>query len=237
MFDRRGHLIACCGSAFGKRALCEVLPNGKARVIVDCYHGIRLNSPNDLVIDKHSRIYFSDPRYLGPEPMELDHMSVYRHDPDGTLTRLDTGLTKPTGLVISPDGKTMYIGESDNGSTTSDPPPPGTKKRMTLNSYPVNPDGSLGERRMLIDYAGTDAGVDGMTVDVHGNVYAAITAEKAVVVYSHQGKERMRIAFPEFTTNCCFGRNEESNRLYVTAGKSLYRIRLRIDGFHPATAK
>jgi len=61
MFDRRGRLIACCDSAYGKRALCEILPDGKGRVIVDHDRGKRLNSPNDLVIEKQGRIYFSDP--------------------------------------------------------------------------------------------------------------------------------------------------------------------------------
>ena len=236
MFDRQGRLIACCGSAYGKMAVCKIFPSGRVRIIVARYQGKRLNSPNDLVIDRQGRIYFSDPRYLGPEPMELDHMSVYRYDQDGTLVRLRTGLTKPTGIVISPDGKMMYIGESDNGSTTIEPPPPGTKLRMTLNAYPVQPDGSLGDRRLLIDYANTNAGVDGMTVDQEGNIYAAVTAQKAIVVYTPAGKEQARIECPESTTNCCFGRGAESNRLYVTAGKSLYRVRLSIDGYHPATA-
>jgi gluconolactonase len=218
-------------------ALCEILPGGEVRVLASRYRGKRLNSPNDLLIDKLGRIYFSDPRYLGPEPMELDHMSVYRYDPGGALTRLETNLTKPTGIVVSPDGKTMYIGESDNGSTSADLPPAGTKVRMTLNAYPIHSDGSLGNRRLLIDYKGTNAGVDGMSVDVKGNVYAAITAQKAIVVYDVNAEELARIQFPEFTTNCCFGRGAESKRLYVTAGKSLYRVRLSIDGYHPATAK
>lgn len=237
MFDRQGRLIACCGSAYGKRALCRIDPDGTVHVLVDRYQGKRLNSPNDLVIDARGRIYFSDPRYLGPEPMELDHMSVYRFDPDGSLQRLETGLTKPTGLVISPDWKTMYIGESDNGSTTADPPPPGTPTRMTLNSYPIREDGLLGPRTLLVDYGQTNAGVDGMTVDVEGNVYAAVTAWRAVVVYTPEGQERHRIEFPEPTTNCCFGHGAESSTLYVTAGKSLYRVRLEIDGFHPATSE
>ena len=237
MFDRKGRLVACCGSAYGEMALCEILPDGEVRVLVSQYDGKRLNSPNDLVINRQGQVYFSDPRYLGPEPMELDHMSVYRYDPDGTLTRLETNLTKPTGIVISPDGKTMYIGESDNGSTTADPPPADTRVRMTLNAYPIHQDGSLGERRLLIDYGGTNAGVDGMTVDEMGNIYAAITAQKTIVVYDADGEELGRIQFPEFTTNCCFGRGAESKRLYVTAGKSLYRIRLTIDGYHPATAE
>ena len=90
---------------------------------------------------------------------------------------------------------------------------------------------------MLINYAKTNAGVDGMTVDTAGNIYAAITAQKAIVVYTPEGREQARIAFPESTTNCCFGRGTEASRLYITAGKSLYRVRLGMDGYHPATAE
>ena len=97
MFDRQGRLIACCGSGYGKMALCEVLSDGKVRVLIDRYRGKRLNSPNDLVIDPQGRIYFSDPRYLGPEPMELDHMSVYRLDPNGTLVRFENRLNQTDG--------------------------------------------------------------------------------------------------------------------------------------------
>ena len=73
MFTRDGRLIACCASPLGgHRALVEVLATGKVVPIVSTFQGKRFNSPNDLVIDSKGRIYFSDPKYVGPEQMELD---------------------------------------------------------------------------------------------------------------------------------------------------------------------
>lgn len=91
MFDREGKLIACCGANEGKRALCAFDADGRLTVLADRFEGKRLNSPNDLVIHPNGDIYFSDPRYVGAEPMEMEQMSVYRYRPgDGTLVRLTT---------------------------------------------------------------------------------------------------------------------------------------------------
>ena len=50
MFDRAGRLIACCGANNGLMALCEILPNGKLKLLTGRYNGGRYLSPNDLVI-------------------------------------------------------------------------------------------------------------------------------------------------------------------------------------------
>ena len=78
MFDRAGNLIACCGANGGKLALVQFNQEGQATELVTHFNNRRLNSPNDLVIHPSGAIYFSDPRYVGPEPIELDLMSVYQ---------------------------------------------------------------------------------------------------------------------------------------------------------------
>ncbi|RMG40906.1 MAG: SMP-30/gluconolactonase/LRE family protein [Planctomycetota bacterium] len=237
MFDRNGRLIAACGANYGKRAICEVRPDGTLRVIVDRYQGKRLNSPNDLVIHPDGSIYFSDPRYIGPEPMELDHMSVYRLAPDGTLTRVTFDIEKPNGVALSPDLKTLYVAETNNGTTHIVPGVRTEPGRMTLNAFPVRRDGSLGRKRVLVDF-GKELGTDGMTVDTQGRIYAAVRSERrhGIVVFSPQGKELAYIPTEPLPTNCCFGNGPEIHTLYITAGTGLYRIRLNATGFHPATA-
>lgn len=240
MFDRKGRLIAACGAMWGRQALVEITSNGKVKPLVEKYRGKRLNSPNDVVIHPRGWIYFSDPRYAGDEPVEIPHMSVYRYDPKThTLTRATTDIQKPNGVGIAPDGRTLYVAETNNGSTDvrkkSPPPKPG---RMTLNAFPIKRDGSLGKKKVLVDF-GAETGVDGMTVDVKGNIYAAVRSEKrhGIVVFSPKGKERAYIPTDELPTNCCFGRGAQARTLYVTAGKGLYRIALKVPGYHPATAK
>lgn len=248
MFDRHGKLMASCGANKGARGLCEITADGKVKVIVGTYHGKKFNAPNDLVILPNGTIYFSDPRYVGPEPMELDAMCVYRYSPaDGSVTpvtssKADTGLPlieKPNGVHVSPDGRFLYVAETNNGSTDVTKDDENTKKgRMTLNAIRIRKNGTLGRKRVLVDF-GKDTGTDGMTVDVEGNIYAAVRAEgrHGIIVYSPQGKERAYIPIEPLPTNCCFGRGEESSTLYITAGGALYRIRLKIDGYHPATAE
>jgi len=225
-------------------SLCEVSPTGVVKPLVSRYQGKRLLSPNDLVITPSGLIYFTDPRYIGSEPEEQDQMGVYLFDPrSGRLVRIlnETQIQKPNGVHISPDGHTLYVAETDNGSrhgpNPSYKPRPG---RMTLNAFPLLPDGRVDVRRkrVLADF-GAETGTDGMTLDVLGNIYAAVRADSrfGIVVYRPDGRELAHIPTPSLPTNCSFGTGKESSRLYITAGGGLYRIRLKIDGYHPATAK
>ena len=151
MFDRHGRLLACCASPLGgKRALVEVLSDGSLKTIVDRFNGRRFNSPNDIVIDRRGRIYFSDPKYVGPEKMELQSMDVYRLDPDGSLRRATSEITKPNGVMLSPDGKTLYVAETDNGTDQAESVTDAQIGRMTLNAFPVACDGTLGNKHVIV---------------------------------------------------------------------------------------
>ncbi len=238
MFDRQGRLLACCASPLGgRRALVEVLADGSIKTIVDRFAGNRFNSPNDIVIDREGRVYFSDPKYVGPEKMELPSMDVYRLDPDGSLRRATTDITKPNGVMLSPDGRTLYVAETDNGTDQAETITDAEVGRMTLNAFSVMTDGSLGRKRVLVDF-GRQTGIDGMTVDTVGRIYAAVRSAETfgIAIFDPDGKELARIRTPTLPTNCCFGREQELQTLYVTAGGGLYRIRLNTTGHHPALA-
>ena len=230
MFDRAGRLIACCGANNGRMALCEILPSGKLKVLTERFNGGRCLSPNDLVILPDGKIYFSDPRYVGGEKEEQDQTAVYRYDPADGSVKLAIGadqIEKPNGLALSPDGKTLYVAETNNA-------PNG---RMTLNTFALHGDGGLGPKKVLVDF-GDEAGIDGMTVDVQGNLYAAVRSTRrfGIVVYTATGRELAYIPTETLPTNCCFGTGTETNVLYVTAGGGLYRIPMNVAGHHPATA-
>jgi gluconolactonase len=236
-FDDHGRLIGCCGAKGGKRAVVEIEPDGGVKVLYDTFRGKRFNSPNDLVIDAQGNIWFSDPRYAGDEPLELDLMCVYRIEPTGTIRRVTDGktITKPNGVHISPDGKTLYVAETDNGSAdvtkVPDTPP---KMKMTLNAFSIERDGSLGKKTVLQDF-GQETGTDGMSIDTDGNLYAAVRRDSrhGITVFSPAGKELAYIPTDDLPTNCSFGIGSEARTLYVTAGSGLYRIKLKTTGFHP----
>ena len=71
-----------------------------------------------------------------------------------------------------------------------------------------------------------------MICDQDGNLYVAVRAANrpGIVVYSPAGKELAYIK-TEIPTNVGFGRGKDANLLYITAGSSLYRIRLNRAGY------
>jgi gluconolactonase len=226
-FDAKGRLVACEGAnTGGNRRISLTEKDGTVRTLADKYQGKRFNSPNDLTFDAKGRLYFSDPRYVGTEPRELDHESVYRVDPDGTVTRVTTDVRKPNGLVVSPDGKTLYVSDHSGEASGS----------RALVAYPLNPDGTVGPRRVLFDF-GRERGIDGMTVAADGTVVATAGAKAAggIHFFAPDGKKLGFLPTPEDPNNCCFA-GPDRRTLYVTAGRSLYRVTLTLTGA-PAVPK
>ncbi|MFQ5808365.1 MAG: SMP-30/gluconolactonase/LRE family protein [Armatimonadota bacterium] len=207
MFDADGTLIACRHWA---RDVARISPDGKVTVLADSYNGKQLNSPNDCIIAADGAIYFTDPHYgLERRPKEQDVEGVYRLDTAGKVTRVIDDMTRPNGLFISPDGKTLYVAD--------------TQERK-LRAYTLQPDGSATGGR---DFATMTGGPDGMTLDREGNIYC--TDGGGVWVFDPTGKHLGTIETPETPANCTFG-GKDNKTLYMTARKSVYRIRLLIPG-------
>jgi len=231
-FDPQGRLIACEGANGGNRRVSITLPDGTVRSLADRYAGRRFNSPNDLCIDRQGRVFFTDPRYVGDEPMELPFQSVYRIDPDGTIERIVRDVEKPNGIGLSPDGRVLYVVEHNNEPVreTLWPNRPGTR---TLYAYPLRADGTTGARRTVVSFT-PRPGIDGLCVDAEGRIYAAVRdpAASGIHVFEPNGTRVAFIPTPELPTNCTFGVGDQSGVLYITAGGSLYRIRTNARGVH-----
>ena len=243
-FDRDGNMLAALGADYGGRMLIKTdMANGKSYILSGTYNGESYNALNDISIDEQGRIYFSDPRYLGHEPVFQPGFAVYRLDPDGTVDRIVTNGGKTNGVLVSPDQSTLYVVSNDNGwlgfmqlDETDQSP---TVSRHLLQAYDLNADGTVSNRRVVIDYSELYpgqpcSGPDGLVADVDGNIYMAERCEHrpGIAVRDANGKE---LAFmstgEEMPTNVGFGRGDESDVLYVTSGKSLYKIKLGKDGY------
>ncbi len=242
-FDARGRMVVAEGADYGGRRVTRTdMTTGKTHIIAALYEGRPLNSPNDITIDQQGRIYFSDPRYLGYEGIDQPLPAVYRIDTDGTLHRIITDAGKPNGVCVSPDQKTLYVVSNDNGATSIDrlagPASqadkvqiPLRKGAMALLAYDLATDGTAKFRQTLVDYSPQD-GPDGLICDKEGCLYVAVRAENrpGICVYSPEGQELAYIP-TVIPTNVGFGRGTDRNLLYITAGKSLYQIRLNREGY------
>ncbi len=241
-FDAEGNLLAAEGADYGGRRITLTdMETGRSYILAGLYNGQPFNAPNDITIDERGRIYFSDPRYLGHEPVQQPVMAVYRIDPDGSVERIITNAGKPNGVLVSPDQSTLYVVSNDDGVMDFQRLEEGEKTvpgAMKLWAYDLNEDGTASNRRELQDYA-PEAGPDGLIADTEGNVYAAVrrTDKPGIYVYSPDGEELAFISTgEELPTNVGFGRGDESNVLYVTSGKSLYRIETNKEGYQLPSA-
>lgn len=216
--DKQGRVTYC---QHGDRGIMRLEKDGKRTVLADRYEGKRLNSPNDLVYKSDGSLYFSDPPYglrkLGDDPKkELPFSGVYRLA-NGKLELVNKDFQAPNGLAFSPDEKYLYIDDSAS---------------KTYWRFDVQPDGSLTDKKLLIDMSSSkDAGVpDGMKVDQKGNIYGA--GPGGIWVLTPDGKHLGTIRPPENPANLAWG-DADGKTLYFTAVTGLYRLRVNVPGIRP----
>jgi gluconolactonase len=222
--DKSNHANGLMVNARGEAFACEMdgqvaalSPDGKERRVVAGQHdGKRFNAPNDLVLDRHGGVYFTDPSFRAPKELPQGKTAVYYASASGTVTRLIDDLPNPNGVILSPDEKTLYV------------IPSGQKQMM---AYPVEGPGKLGKGRVFCELeqakAGGNSGGDGLTVDTNGNLY--ITSGLGIQVFTPAGKKLGVIAFPEVLANVTFG-GKDLKTLYVTARTSVYTCPMEATG-------
>ena len=236
IFDEQWRLIACeggDGSTAGPRITRTTMETGEVEVLVDRYEGKLLHRPNDVTIDGSGRIYFTDRPEPEHGPEHTGVHGVYRIDPDGTIERILTEpeVVRPNGIVISPDDTTLYVIETEQSEGGP----------RNIRAFDLAADGTASNMRVFHDFYPGRSG-DGMTIDSEGNLYVAAglhrlrgTSETldtpcGVHVLSPAGERIEFIPIPEDTiTNVAFG-GPDLRTLYVTAGKTLFRVRTDVAG-------
>ena len=219
----RGNTILMADS--GSRAIARLdLATRRKTMLAERYQGHRFNSPNDLVLARNGTIYFTDPPYglagLDASPLKEQPVNgVYRLDPNGQVTLIDGTLTFPNGILLSPDGRTLYVSNSD-------------PHRAIWMAYRLDARGGVLTRRVFADVTGQVAqdrpGLpDGMAIDRNGNLFAS--GPGGIFVIDPAGRILGRIETGTAIANCTFG-GADGRTLYLTSNHMLARVRTRTAG-------
>ena len=218
--DANGQIVAAEGNGpagngqISRRSAGDV--STVEEVLANEWNAAAFNQPNDLVVAADGGIYFTDPDYGNRRRQDE---GVYYVSPQGELSQILSGFRRPNGIILSPDGQTLYLA---------------VEQEFRIMAYDVGPDGlPTNERefaRTNVDadgnrLRGISNGPDGFTVDPVGNIYAAV--QNAVWAWSPSGERLFELNMPENPTNLTFGGND-GKTLFITAGSSLYGIELNI---------
>jgi gluconolactonase len=220
LLDQNGKLILC---QHGDRRMARLEsdwqnPSPNFTTLCDQFQGKRFNSPNDAVFDSKGNLYFTDPPY-GLKDQDEDAMKemsfngLYLLDITGNVTLLDSTLTRPNGIALSPDEKTLYVANSDADKAI-------WMAYDVTNTGVENPHLFFDATSMLPDRQGLP---DGLKVDRNGNLFA--TGPGGVLILSPEGSHLGTILTGVGTANCAF--NADQSVLYVTAEKYFVRVKLK----------
>lgn len=208
-FDNKGNLWACADE---KNELWMISPEKVISKHAYKYNDQLLNGPNDLWITGNGGIYITDPFYKRTwwkhSSMPQESQCVYYINPEtNNIKRIIDDLKAPNGIVGTPDGKSLFVADIGDNKTYK---------------YTIGKDGTIKNKQLFCEL-----GSDGMTLDSKGNVYLT---GKGVTVFDKTGKKLGNIPVPEgWTANVCFG-DKDRQSLFITASKSLYRIKLKVKG-------
>ena len=186
------------------------LASGEIGVVYDSCDGRRLSAPNDLVFDRHGGFYFTD---MGKKhARHRVHGALFYAHADGCgIRELAYHLQQPNGVALSPDGKTLYVAETDTARLWAfevagpgeirkhgTPPPHGGRLVCGLPGY---------------------QGFDSMAVDALGNICVATLTTGCITVISPDGDVLRQVPVPDaHVTNICFGGAELRTAYLTLAG-------------------
>ena len=218
--DPQGNIVF---DQHGNRRVVRLEKDGSETIVADKFEGNRFNSPNDLVYRSDGTLFFTDPNFglpkFGSDPRkELEQTGVYSLH-DGKLQLVTKEFSGPNGIALSPDEKYLYIGNWDDN-------------RKVVYRYELQPDGTVKNGKLFFDFTsikGEDA-IDGVKVDVAGNVY--VSAPGGLQIVSPEGKHLGTIVTPQHVHNMAWG-DDDGKTLYLCARSGLYRIKLNIEGVRP----
>ena len=212
-YDTEGRLYSC---EFRQRRITRTLKNGKVEVLAARFEGKRFNAPNDIVVRRDGQVYFTDPAFGSQQDTrELDFYGVYHITPKGELEVVAKWKTRPNGIALSPNGRTLYVSDSDERS---------------VRAYDLDGKGAASKERIVVNKI--DGVPDGLRTDEKGNLYVAANEVFVYELSNVPAKLLGEIPLAETPSNLAFG-DADMETLYITARTSVYRVRLGVKGALP----
>ena len=205
--DFQGRLYIC--EALNRR-VTRLDRQGQIETLADSWQGKKFNSPNDIVVRRDGNVYFTDPAFgSAADHSELGFNGIFHLSPKGDLEIVAQWKTRPNGIAFSPDGRVLYVSDSD---------------RHAIVAFDIDRGGAASNQRDLIkNIEGVPGGIK---TDVDGRIYVAALG---LAVYAKDGRRERKFLDNEVLSNCAFGDNDFET-LYVTSRKGLFRIRLSVKG-------
>ncbi|HEX5168494.1 MAG TPA: SMP-30/gluconolactonase/LRE family protein [Cyclobacteriaceae bacterium] len=231
---KNGNLVVC--DMMGHRVV-EMTTRGEVvKVLADKYDGKPIDGPNDVVTDAKGGFYFTDPQFTMEPEKSQPGRAVYYVSAEGKITRLTepNEFAMPNGIVLSPDGKTLYINNCYDDESWF---PVNSEKDNFIWAYDVNEDGTIsGGRKFaqlfltgnVLDRKGKSSSADGMAIDKEGNLYVA--TYYGVQIFNSKGEYIGMINLPSFPVSLCFG-DPDMKTLYVVSYSKVFKIRTNKEGF------
>jgi len=219
LLDAAGNLVLC---QHGDRRVARLknwsFSEPEYETLIDHYDGKRFNSPNDLVFNTKDELFFTDPPYglkdQDRDPLkELSFNGIYKWSKEKGITLLNKALSRPNGIAISLDEKTIYVGNSDANNPI-------------IAAFDLV-DGRLINQRVFFDAKSMEKKgmglFDGLKVHSSGVLFA--TGPGGVLLITPEGKHIGTVRPGKATANCAFDKDE--NYLYLTSTNVLARIKLK----------
>ena len=231
---KNGNLLVC--DMIGHKVI-EMTTEGKVvRVVADKYDGKKIDGPNDIITDAKGGIYFTDPQFTMEAVKFQPGRAVYYVSPEGKVTRITepNEFAMPNGILLSPDGKTLYINNCYDDESWF---PVNSDKENYVWAYDVKEDGTITNGRQfaklflvnnVLDRKGKSSSSDGMAIDKMGNIY--VGTYYGVQIFNSKGEFVGMINLPHFPVSLCFG-DDDMKTLYIVSYNWVYKIRTNMEGY------
>ena len=164
--------------------------------------GIATYHCNDMVTDLKGRSYVGNFGYDLHNDAEFQKAELILVHPDGRTALAADDLAFPNGTVITPDEKTLIVGESFGAR---------------LTAFDIQPDGTLLNRR---EWAKIDGAVpDGICLDEAGGIWVASPVSNEVLRIIEGGEVTDRVKIENQAYACMLG-GQDGKTLFIMTSRS-----------------